>query len=64
MYEALMTLQTTFISFISFVWCIFRDCFIPRYIGPNMDMVKLNSVEDMMSLPVTAWNIKQPSGYK
>lgn len=38
-----------------------RDCFIPRYIGPNMDMVKLNSMEDMMSLPVTAWNIKQPS---
>lgn len=43
---------------------IFRDCFIPQYIGPNMDMVKLNSMEDMMSLPVTAWNIKQPAGYK
>ncbi|CAH3023326.1 unnamed protein product [Porites evermanni] len=38
-----------------------KDCFIPRYIGPNMNMVKLNSMEDMMSLPVTAWNIKQPA---
>ena len=40
----------------------FRDCFIPRYIGPNMDMVKLHSMDDMLSLPVTSWNIHQPSG--
>ncbi|XP_068670364.1 5-formyltetrahydrofolate cyclo-ligase-like isoform X1 [Montipora foliosa] len=38
-----------------------KDCFIPRYIGPNMDMVKLDSIEDMLSLPVTSWNIQQPA---
>ena len=27
-----------------------------------MDMVKLHSMEDMMSLPVTSWNIQQPAG--
>ncbi|PFX27599.1 5-formyltetrahydrofolate cyclo-ligase [Stylophora pistillata] len=40
---------------------IIRECFIPRYIGPNMDMVKLHSMEDMISLPVTSWNIQQPA---
>lgn len=38
-----------------------KECFIPRYIGLNMDMVKLYSMEDMMSLPVTSWNIQQPA---
>ena len=27
-----------------------------------MDMVKLHSMEDMLSLPVTSWNIHQPAG--
>ena len=27
-----------------------------------MDMVKLHSIEDMLSLPVTSWNIQQPAG--
>lgn len=27
-----------------------------------MDMVKLHSMEDMISLPVTSWNIQQPAG--
>lgn len=44
---------------------IFRQgkaCFIPRYQrGSNhMDMVKLSSVEEIKSLPVTTWNIRQP----
>ncbi|KAL1007486.1 hypothetical protein UPYG_G00087450 [Umbra pygmaea] len=42
-----------------------KTCFMPKYQtrGPNnhMDMVKLNSMEDMMSLPLTSWNIRQPS---
>jgi len=38
-----------------------KECFIPCYIGPNMDMVKLHSMEDMLSLPVTSWNIQQPA---
>lgn len=38
-----------------------KECFIPRYIGPNMDMVKLHSMEDMQSLPATSWNIQQPA---
>jgi len=38
-----------------------KDCFIPRYVGPVMDMVKLYSWEDFMSLPETSWKIKQPA---
>ena len=38
-----------------------KDCFIPRYIGRTMDMVKLHSWEDFMSLPETSWKIKQPA---
>ena len=37
-----------------------KECFIPRYIGTNMDMVKLYSMSDYHSLPETAWKIKQP----
>ena len=38
-----------------------KECFIPRYVGPIMDMVKLHSWEDFMSLPETSWKIKQPA---
>ena len=38
-----------------------KECFIPQYIGPNMDMVKLYSMSDYHSLPETAWKIKQPA---
>ena len=38
-----------------------RECFVPRYIGSSMDMVKLDSMEDFLSLPETAWKIKQPA---
>ncbi|GBM43334.1 5-formyltetrahydrofolate cyclo-ligase [Araneus ventricosus] len=40
-----------------------KECFIPRYDSKStaMDMVKLNSLQDYESLPVTSWNIKQPN---
>ncbi|KAL4227989.1 hypothetical protein ACF0H5_013427 [Mactra antiquata] len=38
-----------------------RECFIPHYKGPIMNMVKLNSLEDYESLPLTKWKIKQPA---
>ena len=38
-----------------------KDCFIPRYVGPVLDMVKLHSWEDFLSLPETSWKIKQPA---
>ncbi|XP_061885781.1 5,10-methenyltetrahydrofolate synthetase (5-formyltetrahydrofolate cyclo-ligase) [Entelurus aequoreus] len=39
-----------------------KICFIPRYEhGSNhMDMLRLNGVQDMKTLPVTSWNIQQP----
>ena len=38
-----------------------KKCFIPHYVGDNMDMVALRGLEDYDSLPLTAWNIKQPA---
>jgi len=38
-----------------------KECFIPRYVGSVMDMVKLHSWEDFASLPETSWKIKQPA---
>lgn len=38
-----------------------KQCFIPHYIGSKMNMVELKSFSDYVSLPVTNWNIKQPS---
>ncbi|XP_044736209.1 5-formyltetrahydrofolate cyclo-ligase [Chrysoperla carnea] len=38
-----------------------KKCFIPRYNGDNMEMVILHSLQDFKTLPVTKWNIKQPS---
>jgi len=37
-----------------------KHCFIPRYVGPAMDMLRLYSWEDYQSLPETSWKIKQP----
>lgn len=38
-----------------------KKVFVPRYSGKQMDMVKLLSMEDYEKLPLTKWNIKQPS---
>ncbi|XP_019359637.1 PREDICTED: 5-formyltetrahydrofolate cyclo-ligase-like [Gavialis gangeticus] len=40
-----------------------KECFIPQYKpqSNHMDMLKLASVEEISSLPVTSWNILQPS---
>lgn len=40
-----------------------KTCFIPKYQtqGSHMDMLQLHSMQDMDSLPLTSWNIKQPS---
>ncbi|CAL8246602.1 unnamed protein product [Lota lota] len=40
-----------------------KTCFIPRYQsqGSHMDMLRLHSMQDMETLPLTSWNIKQPS---
>ena len=38
-----------------------KECFIPKYVGPKMDMVRLKDWSDYDSLPVTSWNIKQPA---
>ncbi|RZC42185.1 5-FTHF cyc-lig domain containing protein [Asbolus verrucosus] len=37
-----------------------KECFVPRYSKAGMEMVKLNSMEDWETLPVTSWGIKQP----
>lgn len=40
-----------------------KACFIPRYESNSnhMDMLKLNSLQDMETLPLTSWNIRQPA---
>lgn len=40
-----------------------KSCFIPRYdsSSSHMDMLKLHSLRDMETLPVTSWNIRQPA---
>ena len=38
-----------------------KKCFIPQYTEDNMKMVLIKDQADYDSLPVTAWNIKQPA---
>ncbi|KDR19647.1 5-formyltetrahydrofolate cyclo-ligase-like [Zootermopsis nevadensis] len=40
-----------------------KSCFIPRYADDSraMDMVRLNSIQDLDSLPTTKWSIRQPA---
>ncbi|CAF2952526.1 unnamed protein product [Rotaria sp. Silwood2] len=38
-----------------------KHVFIPRYNSASMDMVRVYSLDDLDSLPVTKWNIRQPS---
>lgn len=37
-----------------------KAVYIPKYVGNNMEMVKIASMDDYESLPETAWKIKQP----
>lgn len=39
-----------------------KVCFIPKYLtnSSHMDMLRLTSLEDMNTLPLTSWNIRQP----
>ncbi|XP_034437596.1 5-formyltetrahydrofolate cyclo-ligase [Hippoglossus hippoglossus] len=40
-----------------------KSCFIPRYERScsHMDMLQLTSLQDMETLPLTSWNIRQPA---
>lgn len=49
--------------------CIIEDifhhgklCYVPRFLGDTMDMLKVTSMEDIHSLPTYKWGIKQPAG--
>jgi 5-formyltetrahydrofolate cyclo-ligase len=37
-----------------------KRVFIPRYSSDSMDMVRVHSLDDLDSLPMTKWNIRQP----
>jgi 5-formyltetrahydrofolate cyclo-ligase len=38
-----------------------KQVFIPRYNSNSMDMVRVHSLDDLDSLPMTKWNIRQPA---
>jgi len=38
-----------------------KTCFVPRWCPDSMEMVKLHSLKDYLSLPVNRWNIAEPS---
>ncbi|CAG7817074.1 unnamed protein product [Allacma fusca] len=38
-----------------------KSCFVPRYTQTNMEMLRLHSWQDFETLPLTKWNIRQPS---
>ena len=39
-----------------------KTCFIPKYVGDSMEMVRLHAYEEIEQLPLTPWNIRQPAG--
>ncbi|CAD1468287.1 unnamed protein product, partial [Heterotrigona itama] len=38
-----------------------KEVFVPRYKGKEMEMIKVLSMQDYETLPLTKWNIKQPN---
>lgn len=38
-----------------------KTCFIPKYVGDSMEMVRLHSLDEIEELPLTPWNIRQPA---
>jgi len=38
-----------------------KACFIPKYVGDTMEMVRLDSFDEIECLPLTPWNIRQPA---
>lgn len=38
-----------------------KQVFVPTYSGKSMEMVRLRDLNDYDTLPLTKWNIKQPS---
>eukprot|EP00121_Abeoforma_whisleri_P008814 Awhi_evm1s8096 len=40
---------------------IIRACYVPWYSPDTMKFLRLDSLEDYESLPLTAWKIKQPT---
>ena len=39
-----------------------KSCFIPKYVGDSMEMVRLHSFDEIQTLSLTPWNIRQPAG--
>lgn len=35
--------------------------FVPSYSGEDMVMLKVHSLDDIQTLPLTKWNIRQPT---
>jgi hypothetical protein len=42
--------------------CACRACFVPHYTKNNMEMVKIASLAEIESMPLTKWGIRQPDG--
>ncbi|OXU29145.1 5-formyltetrahydrofolate cyclo-ligase [Nasonia vitripennis] len=49
------------VPFLKDIFAKGKQVFVPRYQGKKMEMVQLYSMEDYDKLPLTKWNIKQPS---
>lgn len=49
------------IQILKYIFETQKEVFVPRYKGKVMEMVKLFSMEDYETLPLTKWNIKQPN---
>ncbi|XP_002740689.1 5-formyltetrahydrofolate cyclo-ligase-like [Saccoglossus kowalevskii] len=56
-----MTEEVNTLGILQHIFDSNKVCFVPQYIGNNMDMLKLNSMQDYDALPKTKWNIKQPT---